>query len=124
MKIRNGFVSNSSSSSFCIYGASVDMNELLEKVKTTSLLTKEELEKVNECIEIDDPYEAIEIIVEKCSLVYHVDHENDTYYFGRDWSSVADDETGREFKDNVKEEIEKILGPDVELSTHDEEIYN
>ena len=32
MKIRNGFVSNSSSSSFCIYGTSVDIDGNIEEM--------------------------------------------------------------------------------------------
>lgn len=125
MKIRNGFVSNSSSSSFCIYGTCVDMDELLEKVKSTSILSEEELERVDELIENDESYEVVEMLEEKVDgLVFHSDYENDQYYIGRNWSSVEDDETGKEFKNNVKEELEKLLGPDVELETYDEEIYS
>jgi hypothetical protein len=43
MKIRNGFVSNSSSSSFCIYGTHLedDFADVLKKIKKTDLKTYE-----------------------------------------------------------------------------------
>lgn len=119
MKIRNGFVSNSSSSSFCIYGAYLDFDELVEKVKASNLLTEE---KVEELEENDEWYELEEIIGEKTNLeVYSSD---DSYWVGRSWSSIDDDETGRQFKESVKADIEKVFGPDIDCSTHEEEIYN
>ena len=45
-------------------------------------------------------------------------------WIGKEWSSIGDDETGRQFKESVKSELEKFLGPDVECETHDEEISN
>ena len=42
MKVRSGFVSNSSSSSFCIYGTYLEFSEIIEKLKASNLLTKEE----------------------------------------------------------------------------------
>ena len=45
-------------------------------------------------------------------------------WIGKEWSSIGDDETGRQFKESVKSELEKFLGPDVECETHVEEISN
>ena len=119
MKVRNGFVSNSSSSSFCIYGKYFDSDELLEKVKTTNFLTEEELEEVE-----NDDYELVEIIEEKTGLEVYMDE--DCAWIGKSWSYIGDDETGRQFKENVASEIEKIFGPGSgdNCGTHDEEISN
>ena len=48
MKIRNGFVSNSSSSSFCIYGTYIEFDDLMEKIKEMNFLSEEEIETVEE----------------------------------------------------------------------------
>ena len=91
MKIRNGFVSNSSTSSFCIYGAQTE-------------------------IEDDDDdgskLEAFEKKAEKAGLeVISMggDYDNATY-IGKSWSSVGDSETGKQFKDKIEKAIEEVLG--------------
>ena len=121
MKIRNGFVSNSSSSSFCIYGASLEFDELVEKLKETDIISEEKLNEI-----IDNEYdeqeeEILNIIDDNSNLeVYQYD---DDVWIGRSWSSIADDETGGEFKESIKAELEKLLGPNLDLYTYSEEIY-
>lgn len=126
MKVRNGFVSNSSSSSFCIYGTSMDFGDILEKVKNSNFLTEEEMKMFNEDDDGDDVewYEVGEMLADKCGLSSYTDYDNDTLWLGLEWSSVGDDETGRQFKDKVKSKLEEMLGPDVDCDTYDETIYN
>ena len=52
MKIRNGFVSNSSSSSFCIYGAYINKDRVDEEV----------VEKLGLGYHRGNPYEATEMV--------------------------------------------------------------
>jgi len=72
MKIRNGFVSNSSSSSFLIYGCQVSK-------------------------EVADKAEGMKDV--KFDVVYG---EYDSYYLGLSWHKVKDDQTGKEFKESVE----------------------
>ena len=44
MKVRNGFVSNSSSSSFCIFGTCIELDEMVEKFKKLYLAQKRQKE--------------------------------------------------------------------------------
>jgi len=119
MKVRNGFVSNSSSSSFCIYGADFDLNDLIEKIKKSNFLTENELEELEEN---DEWYELGGIIAEKSDLDFYL--SEDCAWIGKSWRSIGDDETGKQFKEKVRSKIEKILGTDIECDTHEEEIYS
>ena len=118
MKVRNGFVSNSSSSSFCIYGAYMDFDEMIEKIKESNLIPEEELERLEED---DEWYELGELLEEKLGLSTY--HSEDCFWIGREWSSIDDEETGRQFKDGVKTKLEEAFGS-IECDTHEEEIYN
>lgn len=125
MKVRSGFVSNSSSSSFCIYGTYLEFSEIIEKLKASNLLTVDESKKIDDDEDEDeDMYENLEeLLSKKTDLELYFDYEGDSAWIGRDWSSVGDDETGRQFKENVESELIKVFGTDVDFGTHDETIY-
>jgi hypothetical protein len=83
MKIRQGFVSNSSSSSFCILGVSVD-NDTYDKVD--SILFKDRILDVESAINDYD----------------------DSKYIGLNPSKMKDDETLGQFKDRIVSEAAKL----------------
>lgn len=112
MKIRSGFVSNSSSSSFVCYGISIDLDELKK-----ALGVKEE----------DDVLYAIEEALEKKYPGFSAGNPYDDYsdiYIGRKYTSMKDDETAKQFKDSVKDTLGSILGKDVKPDHIEESSYN
>jgi hypothetical protein len=125
MKIRNGFVSNSSSSSFMIYGAYLDKEEIVDAVlplftqKDLEEMELEDMEHLKEYIEDD-----FNFTLEKKlgDLEIHGSYDGDGRYIGVTWSQIGGDETGNQFKARVRNAIEKIFG-DVEVSTHSEVVY-
>jgi hypothetical protein len=87
MKIRNGFVSNSSTSSFLIYGVLLDESYP----------------------EADDSfYDRAESEMYDLKLPLGA-HYFDGTYIGTSWSKVKDDETGRQFKDRVESSIKELI---------------
>jgi hypothetical protein len=95
MKIRQGFVSNSSSSSFCIYGA-----------------------KIKNDVDVD-----VYDVAEKAGLECHYPEGWESYYVGMSWSLVGDDETGAQFKKRVETIVEKSFGLQ-NFDTFEETYYN
>lgn len=91
MKVRLGFVSNSSSCSFCIYG-----------------------------IWVDHPDEELRDKAEELRLFCHRDQYGDGLYIGREWSSIGDEETGRMFREDTEKKIEQLPIEDKHCSTHEE----
>jgi hypothetical protein len=111
MKIRQGFVSNSSSTSFCIYGAIFEGDEILD------LLHIEDEEP--------DYYETIDKIATELDLESgSADSEGDSFYIGKSWDGIKDDETGKQFKDSIENKIKGKFGNDIECSTHENSWYN
>ena len=95
MKIRKGFVSNSSSTSFCIYG-----------------------------IWLEDPQEDMYEVAEGLGLFVHSDQYGDGLYIGKSWTHIGDDETGKQFKESVQEKVDKLPIDDKKCETHEEGWYN
>lgn len=81
MKIRQGFVSNSSSTSFCIYG----IHESGER---------------NDLRALEEKADSLRLY---CILT-----PGDGLYIGRKWSTVKDNETGRQFKESTQEKINQL----------------
>ena len=109
MKIRTGFVSNSSSSSFCIYGAFF-----------------RSCEEAAEALGLDEvPESPWDILVPEGLRLWNVGERYDPEIFiGRCWATIKDDETGKEFKESVKKVFKDAGGKDIYCSTHEEAWYN
>lgn len=95
MKIRHGFVSNSSTTSFCIYGARVE--------------TPYDEEKEIQAEESGEYYDSEEDMYEMCEKI-GLEHHSPPYgdgdsYVGLSWDSIRDDETGAQFKARVEAQL-------------------
>ena len=113
MKIRNGFVSNSSTSSFLIYGTILDRDSIKEKRG----LSDEEFED-KYCGRIYDLVE--EEMKDIDGFEWHEPEYYDTFYIGVSWDSVKDDETGFQFKARVRRVLEEKFGDNLEFGTYAE----
>jgi len=119
MKIRTGFVSNSSSSSFCIYGTYIN-GELKEQIEKNLIkMGYSEQDLVNG---LEDFFgynnERKELGLEFHSVI------DESSYLGNSWSSVKDNETGKQFKERTEKAIEKIVGRQEKYDTYSEAWYN
>lgn len=106
MKIRTGFVSNSSTSSFLIYGTSLSLDEITRRLNIIDTYVS--------------TYIVRNMIREKLGDDYVVAAPWDDIYIGRSWSSIGDDETGAQFKQRIEKELTDLLGPNLDLYTCEE----
>lgn len=111
MKTRTGFVSNSSSSSFCIYGICMNEESIMEDLKLEGELGN------------DIAYDFLCKNLPKGWTVTW-GPECEEMYIGRNWISVKDDETGLEFKESIKFILEELFGKKINCRTHEEAWMN
>lgn len=112
MKIRTGFVSNSSSSSFMIYGIMIDHSKFTEMFKTY-------LKEGYDYVEPDD------VITRETGLTWlHTPDGEDQWCIGRSWDDIKDDETGRQFKADVETKLSKLGLNTTTIGTKERAWYN
>jgi hypothetical protein len=99
MKIRNGFVSNSSSSSFVVYGLDFDYSEFV------NLLIRNGTVKSDE--DFDERYDRV--MEDELGLEYAFNEFADTVFVGISPMAANDDETFAEFKERVKKQLSDKL---------------
>lgn len=122
MKVRMGFVSNSSSTSFCIFGAMIEEDAIRKLLKKKAGKTgKEDSEEEDD---YDDIYDEVDTLVSKYKLTSYTDYDGSGYYIGRELSTIKDDETGKQFKDGVREKLEELFGKKIKCSIIEETISN
>lgn len=119
MKVRVGFVSNSSTSSFCIYGVFLD--EVPAYLKDGKDEAKDEKNEEDEYEDDDeDEYELMESRASELGLAHHYPDGFGGHYVGLSWSGIKDDETGRAFKDRVEKLVAEFCGEKTACETLEE----
>lgn len=91
MKTRQSLVSNSSTTSFCIYGTR-GISRWAENADG------EEIDLFEELCEAGNPD----------GLEWHTPDDGN-HYIGASWASIGDDETGKQFKARVDAALNKIM---------------
>ena len=107
MKTRAGFVSNSSSSSFCIYGAAVSESQLRPFLFPGTDVDSDDYD--------EDVFGAVEEKAEKAGLEYHYPEGYDCWYIGKNPNECQDNQTMGDFK----KEVEKLLKDNFGIESDD-----
>ena len=125
MKIRTGFVSNSSSSSFMIYGAALDPDEIRNFVSENFEISEETEESFD-----DSNYDVAEFFEDKMGewlkqnkLEFIVGQDCEIFYIGMSPDHFPDDKTVGDIKDFIEKTI-KTKFPNVFVGWQEECYYN
>jgi thiol-disulfide isomerase/thioredoxin len=119
MKIRNGFVSNSSSSSFCIYGTEISESQIKKMLKSEPFKDLGCWKSYcKQCKDDDvkptfqglvDDYGISNVLYDLARVIdldgESVGYSDDMMYIGRSYTTLLDTETGADFKNSVEEKL-------------------
>jgi len=105
MKIRSGWVSNSSTTSFALMGERFDVDELAEHF---GLVTGEDDDDEDKYEKIDDTIDEKTAGVKE--LYTYTWWDGDCVYVGVEIDDMKDDETKAQFRERVRELIRENLG--------------
>jgi len=127
MKIRQGFVSNSSSCSFLIYGIYIEESKMIEQFKKNQLKKASPGERAktlllnkDEDLEDLDGYDFLNTIMKDAKGFSWDTLEGCDWFVGKSWDLVDDNETGKQFKESVEKTLKDLFGDDIKCSTHNE----
>lgn len=115
MKVRAGFVSNSSTSSFCFYGIYEDSYSLIEKLIKNGIIDEE--------VDESDYYDIIEEIAGKNGLDFDSD-SNGSFVVGGDLAQIPDDVVVKEWKSEIQKKINKLFGKDSQCDIYEESFHD
>ena len=124
MKIRNGFVSNSSTTSFCIYGIGINDENLRKSFKDLcekKIITEKDFINIFGGCNNEYDFNSEELTKffdnNDCNdISVYTDCDNSIIYIGRSPESLKDDETGKQFKDKTNNILSKILDRKVSVN--------
>jgi hypothetical protein len=129
MKFRFGHVSNSSSTSFLLYGLDFDMSReeheqaILDAARVIGLdLTRYE-DNPGKPEDGYDFYDLMMSIARKLDVVCEYGWEMEHLYLGIYPTKIKDDETGAEFKERVKGLLSIAFGDDLACKYHEKAFY-
>ena len=66
-----------------------------------------------------DVYDVGELIANSLGLELHCGFGCEYFYIGKSWSSIKDDETGKQFKEHIEVQLRKIFSG-ITFDTHEE----
>ena len=116
MKSRKGFVSNSSTTSFVIVGASLDSSEFKDILVKEFFMTQEflddsysdlSLEEIKEDFDNVNSYELVEFLEDQSELDFYTGYDSEPIYVGID--PTPSYEKGKPFLERLKDSHDRVM---------------
>lgn len=106
MKLKQDFITNSSTTCFVAWGLSYNCYDFTKENTEKMKVLYEK--KYNEPMPEEFSSTAVELLLENTGLEYSIFYDGDWVGIGMPFTRMKDEETFREFKERVKEELQKI----------------